>query len=254
MAATLIVLAHPERRSFNGAWAEATERASLALGHEVIWSDLCSLGFDPVEARDHFPHIGTDIAFDPLKAQEKAATDGTLPDDVAGEIVKIRQADRIIIHFPLWWFGAPAILKGWMDRVLAHGALHTTDQRFDSGMCPGKKVLFCVTLGATEAEAAFNGKEGDIRMLLWPLAYTMRYLGMTVLEPRLEFAVHGYFEGKDEADLRRRLANTLEAHSQIIAGFDALPEIRFNADTDFDDRGQLKPEAPSYTPFIRHNR
>ncbi len=252
MAVTLIVLAHPERKSFNGAWADATERASVALGHEVIWSDLCSMRFDPVEARQHFSGDEPNTVFDPLKAQERAVAAGTLPDDVATEIAKIQRADRIICHFPIWWFGAPAVLKGWMDRVLAHGALHSVDQRFDRGMCRGKKVLFCVTLGATEAEASFNGKEGDIQMLLWPLAYTMRYLGMTVLEPNPVFSVHGYFEGEEEIALRARLAEVLEAQSHIIANFDTLPEMRFNADTDFDETGRLKPDAPSYTPFIRH--
>ena len=73
MTTTLIVLAHPDRRSFNGAWAEATAEASKALGHAVLWSDLASMGFDPVESARHYPGYSGDRAFDPLKAQEEAA-------------------------------------------------------------------------------------------------------------------------------------------------------------------------------------
>lgn len=252
MTTTLIVLAHPERKSFNGAWADATEQASSGLGHEVIWSDLCSMGFDAVEGRQHFEAIDNGTPFDPLKAQEATAAAETLPADVAPEVAKIRRADRIIMHFPLWWFGAPAILKGWMDRVLVHGALHSVDQRFDRGLCRGKKILFCVTLGATTAESSHNGKEGDARMLLWPLAYTMRYLGMTVLEPILACGVHGYFDGAEEVELRARLTGILKSQSGTISDFDTLPTIKFNADTDFDAEGRLKPEAPSFSHFIRH--
>ena len=50
LTTTLIVLAHPDPRSFNGAWANATEAACEALGDTVLRSDLVALGFDPVEA------------------------------------------------------------------------------------------------------------------------------------------------------------------------------------------------------------
>lgn len=252
MTTTLVVLAHPEVRSFNGAWAEASVVASEKLGHTVLRSDLCAMGFDPVESAAHFPAWQPADSFDPLKAQEQAAANLALPADIASEMDKLEQADRVILHFPIWWFGPPAILKGWTDRVLVHGATHTVDARFDSGLCRGKKVLICTTLGASEDESGVDGKEGNIDMLLWPLAYTMRYLGMTVLQPRLIFGVHGYFEGVEETALQERLKRELDAHAETIAGFDARPVIQFNADTDFDESGRLRPNAPSHSPFIRH--
>ncbi len=250
MATTLIVLAHPEPGSFNGAWAEATRAACEAVGDTVLTSDLCAMGFDAVESARHYP--GWSGAFDPLKAQETAAEAGSLPEDVAGEVAKLRAADRVVFHFPLWWFAPPAVLKGWFDRVLVHGALHSVEQRFDAGLCRGKSALFCVTTGATEAESGFDGKEGDVRMLLWPAAYTLRYLGFSVREPRVVHGVHGYFEGAEEETLQRRLRGVLAAQTDLIAGFDALPRMRFNADEDFDAEGRLRPDRPSYSPFIRH--
>ncbi|PSL18212.1 NAD(P)H-dependent oxidoreductase [Shimia abyssi] len=246
MTVTLIVLAHPNRASFNGAWAEATATACEALGHEVIWSDLVALGFDAVEGAGHYNGAA---AFDPLKAQEMAAQQGSVPTDVAREIAKIQQADRIVFHFPMWWFAPPAVLKGWFDRVLMHGALHTVDERFDRGRCRGKAALFCVTTGATDIESGPDGKEGNVDMLLWPTAYTLRYLGMAVLEPVVVHGVHGYHEGAGKAALEQRLAGVLGGQADVMSGFDAHVRMRFNADVDFDEDGRLR--GASVTPFIR---
>ena len=252
MITTLIVLAHPERHSFNGTWADATARASEELGHEVLWSDLGSMAFDPAESRGNFPDYPDDAPFDPLKAQEWSAGSGTLPNDVAAEIGKLNRADRVIFHFPLWWFAPPAVLKGWFDRVLAHGATHTIDERFDTGRYRGKKALFCVTAGASEAELSHNGKEGDVHLQLWPAAYTLRYLGFTILQPEIIFGVHGYYPGEEELTLRDRLTGVLANHSAVIRDFDRRSRLSFNPDSDFDAKGRLKPDSPSHSPFIRH--
>ncbi|WP_322894407.1 MULTISPECIES: NAD(P)H-dependent oxidoreductase [unclassified Yoonia] len=250
MPTTLIVLAHPEPQSFNAQWARASAAASTALGHEVIWSDLYAMGFDPAERAAHYDP-SADLPFDPLKAQAQAAATG-LPADIAAEVDKLRRADRIIFHFPLWWFSPPAMLKGWCDRALPHGALHTTAERFDTGMLAGKKALLCVTTGSSAAESAHNGKEGDVGLLLWPLAYTLRYVGLSVLQPICVHGVHGYHRGDGAVALGDRLQTALAGQADLIAGFDTLPEIAFNADSDFDARGRLFADKPSHTPFIRH--
>lgn len=252
MPTTLIVLAHPDRRSFNGAWSDATEAAARAQGDTVLRSDLCQIGFDAVERAAHYADWPDGTAFDPLKAQEGAAEADKTPSDVAAEVDKIRQADRIVLHFPLWWFAPPAVLKGWFDRAFQHGALHDVDQRFDTGLFRGKRVLMCVTTGSQAEESAFNGKEGDVRLLLWPTAYTLRYLGFDVIEPIVVHGVHGYHKGDRKAELTTRLEETLSAQQSVIDGFDAHPLLAFNRDDDFDDMGQLHADRTSYTPFIRH--
>lgn len=253
MTVTLIVLSHPDRRSFNGNWADATEAASKALGHTILWSDLTAMNFDPVEGAKHYPCWPDAGRFDPLKAQEAAANAGDLPTDISVEVDKIRHADRVVFHFPLWWFAPPAQLKGWFDRVFAHGALHTVDERFDLGRCAGKRALFCVTTGAREMESAFNGKEGDVQMLLWPAAYTLRYLGFTVLVPEIVHGVHGYHEGTEIEDLQHRLHSVLNNQRNLMADFDERSVMPFNADDDFDANGTLRIGRPSHTPFIRHD-
>ncbi len=249
MTTSLIVLVHPEAMSFNGQWAAATASACSAQGHEVVWSDLYRMQFQPAEGPAHYPdHDGP---FDPLKAQEIATSSNSLSPEVEAEITKIRRADRIIFHFPMWWFGPPAMLKGWFDRALVHGALHDVDQRFDTGMCKGKKALFCVTTGASEIESGEGGKEADASMLLWPTAYALRYCGFDVCQPVFVHSVHGYHEGTKRNELEQRLAGVLASQEQMMADFDKLPLIAFNPDTDFDAHGKLKPSAPIVTDFIK---
>jgi NAD(P)H dehydrogenase (quinone) len=252
LTTTLIVLAHPDPRSFNGAWAITTRRASEAQGDKVLFSDLVAMGFDPVERASHYPYLQTDMNFDPLKAQEEAADQHRLPEDVKLEIEKLRRADRVVFHFPIWWFGPPEILKGWFDRVLAHGDVHSVTNRFDKGHFIGKKALFCVTTGSKESESAFNGKEGDIQMLLWPAAYTLR-LGFSVAEPEIVHGVHGYHKGVDRDALHDRLAHTLDAQKRLISKFEKRALLEFNSDVDFDENGTLRADQPSYSHFIRNN-
>ena len=52
--------------------------------------------------------------------------------------------------------------------------------------------------------------------------------------------------------MEARLGAVLARQADLLADWNARPEIPFNSETDFDDRGQLRPDAPSYGPFIRH--
>ena len=61
---------------------------------------------------------------------------GTIAKDIAAEQEKVKAADLVIFQFPLSWLSYPAILKGWMDRVLCNGFAFITEQGrlFDNGM------------------------------------------------------------------------------------------------------------------------
>jgi NAD(P)H dehydrogenase (quinone) len=117
----LLVLAHPERRSFNGAMFDAAQAELQAAGHAVVTSDLYRMGFDPVSSRRNFVTV-KDADYLKLQAEEAWASEvGGFAADVDAEIAKVESADLMIWQFPLWWFGMPAILKGWVDRVFAMG-------------------------------------------------------------------------------------------------------------------------------------
>jgi NAD(P)H dehydrogenase (quinone) len=249
MTTTLVVTAHPDPHAFTRQWAKATVDAATGLGDTVLVSDLAEMGFDAIESPRHYA-LDPATPFDVLKVQETASDQGALPGDVMIEIAKLERADRVVFHFPLWWFAPPAMLKGWFERVLAHGRTHSVDRRFDTGVFRGKRALFCVSTGANAVESGPDGKEGDTRLHLWPAAYALRYLGFDVLEPRLVHGVHGYATGTRLTDLESRLRQNLYYQREVMAGFDTLPVMRFNADSDF-DAGRLRADAPSYSPFIR---
>ena len=249
MTTTLVVHAHPGPESFTARWAAATRDACAALGQTVLQSDLNGTGFDPVEGPRHY--ADPPRPFDALKAQEQAAEAGALPTDVAEEVAKIRAANRLVLHFPLWWFAPPAMIKGWCERALVHGLLQDADRRFDRGPCRNKSALFCVTTGASSAESGADGREGDARLWLMPLAMTLRYCGFDVLEPVLEHGVHGYQRGERKAALEARLAARLAAQVDLMTDWDTRPRLAFNADGDFGADGRLTEGAPSHHPFIR---
>ena len=241
----LIVVAHPSPGSFTAGWAQASRAAAAAIG-EVRFADLYADGFDPAERPDRYGAAEPDV----MRAQDAAVRDGRLPPDIAGHIDNLLWADRVIFHFPLWWFAPPAMLKGWCDRVLLHGALHDSERRFDNGLCRGKRALFCVTTGSRASESGPGGKEGDARLLLWPLAYTLRYCGFDICAPKLVHGVHGFHSGIGRESLERRLADVLTAQAPRVAGLGTRRLWRFNADGDFDVDGRLRGEAPVLWPFI----
>jgi putative NADPH-quinone reductase len=95
-----IILAHPNPESFNHALAKAAEEELRQLGHNVRLHDLC------------------EEQFNPLLPAEELAKDAPLGSVIRQHCHEIVEADGIIIVHPNWWGMPPAILKGWIDRVL----------------------------------------------------------------------------------------------------------------------------------------
>ena len=147
----LIVLAHPEPQSFNTCLARLARDTFLESRHVVQVSDLYASEFDPCESGRHFPVRCNPDRFEAQAEQRFHWDRGSLPPDIAREADRILWADLVILQFPLWWFGLPAILKGWMDRVFVYGGLYSGSRRHDRGPCRGKRALMCVTTGSPEA-------------------------------------------------------------------------------------------------------
>jgi putative NADPH-quinone reductase len=96
----LLFWQHPDKSSFNHAIAETAVTQIRMNGHVGILHDLYAEGFDPI-----LP--GPEIA-----------SDAPLPDDIQKPCNDLKRADGIIIVHPNWWGEPPAILKGWIDRVI----------------------------------------------------------------------------------------------------------------------------------------
>ena len=248
----LIVLAHPEPQSFNGALAQVAAKTFVANGDVVRISDLYARQFNPDEHARHFLQRKNPMRFDAQTEQRFNHGQGTLPADVMREIDDVLWADFVMLQFPLWWFGVPAILKGWMDRVFAYGALYTGSRRFHTGVCQGKRAMLSVTAGSPAEACMHDGQEGDTRLILWPIHYALHYVGFTVLEPSLITGVRGAYSGDDAAAQDRHLDAQLQAHRLRLDNLTDIPVIPFNSGNDWDERRKLKPNAPVHSPFIRH--
>ena len=107
----LIVSAHPEPLSFHAAMRACAVQELTEQGLRVEVSDLYAQRFKAVLDREDFPHYAEQV-FNVSLAQRHASEHDALPADVAHELQRLQQADLLILMFPLWWFGMPAILKG----------------------------------------------------------------------------------------------------------------------------------------------
>ena len=104
-----IVLAHPEPQSYSAHLARTAQGALQAAGYEVTLSDLYTLGFDPVEGPLHFSARKHRERFDPSTEQRNAFDQDRLPKFVKEELARLDAADVVMLQFPLWWYGSPAI-------------------------------------------------------------------------------------------------------------------------------------------------
>lgn len=247
-----IVLAHPEAQSFNAHLSGTSQQVLGATGWQTTLSDLYAMDFDPREAPQHYRSRKDTGVFHAQTEQRHNAESGTLPLEIEAEIQRLLACNLLVIHFPLWWFGMPAILKGWMDRVFVYGRLYRSVMRYDKGICAGKKVIACITTGASEESCSYNGREGDTQLHLWPLLFPFRYLGFDVLQPEIFHGVGGVaFIEHHEGGL-----STLETYSsrwaQTLEVIASRPQIKYNRDEDFDETKRLVLGAPVYSPFVRH--
>ncbi|MBG04854.1 MAG: NADPH quinone oxidoreductase [Rhodospirillaceae bacterium] len=184
-----IVHAHHEPKSFNGALTEAARDALLANGHEVRISDLYAMDFDPISDRRNFKGVG-DADYLKQQAEESFATqEGGFADDIEAELEKLDWCDVLIFQFPLWWFGLPAILKGWVDRIFAMDRIYGGGYWFDEGYFKGKRAMLSLTTGGGPGPFSEGGITGDIHTHLNSINYGIfRFVGFDVLPPFIAWA------------------------------------------------------------------
>jgi NAD(P)H dehydrogenase (quinone) len=154
----LIVYAHHEPSSFNGAMLACAQHALRAAGHSVAISDLHAMRFDPVSDRRNFTTIADPRRLQQQTEEKHAARADGFAADVRAEIDKVERADLLILQFPLWWLGMPAILKGWIDRVFACGVVYGGGRYFDSGLMKGRRALCVVTVGGSDEDYRASGR------------------------------------------------------------------------------------------------
>ena len=190
----LLVHAHPERTSMTCHLAETAAEVLQAQGHRVARSDLYAMGWKAVFDEQDFPERANPERLSFIEESGHAFAHGRQTPDVEEEQRKILAADAVILLFPLWWFGMPAIMKGWIDRVWAFGLAYGyrgagNAHRYGEGGFAGKRALLAVSVGGPAQDYSPRGINGPLDQLLFPITHgSLFFPGMQVLPT---FAVHG---------------------------------------------------------------
>lgn len=230
----LIVYAHEEPHSFNAAMKNVALRVLQEQGHLVTVSDLYRMRFKAVADGEDFLER-RDRHTLKRQAEEKAALDlGTLSHDIVVEQQKLREADLLILQFPLWWFSMPAILKGWVDRVLTMGFAYGGGTWYDQGGLRGRRAMLAITTGSPQGSFAPEGINGDMDRILFPIQHGILYFcGFQVLPPFVAYAPAHL------GDEDRRAV--LDAYGKRLQSLEALDPIPFHPLAHYDEGLRLRP-------------
>lgn len=227
----LIVHAHPEPRSFTAALCHTAADTLRQGGDAVVISDLYADGFDPVVRADQFPRRQDPSYLTVALEQRHAAETGTLPDDVQRDLDRVVWADLLVLTFPLFWFSVPAILKGWIDRVLISGRCYGGRRFYDRGGLKGRTAAVGLTLGGRAHMFGPGSVHGPLEDMLRPLLQgTLGYVGLRVLPP---FAAYHVPYVDDAA--RRAMLEDWRAWLGRLDSLEPLPMPTLDA---FDDTMQ----------------
>jgi NAD(P)H dehydrogenase (quinone) len=254
----LLVFAHPESRSLNGALRDVAVQELEAQGHAVRVSDLYSMGWKASVDRADFPQLSPDARLKVPKASHGAFDANALTDDVKAEIEKMLWADVLILQFPLWWFTMPAILKGWVDRVFAYGFAYGVGEhndkhygdRYGEGTLAGKRAMVITTAGGWAEHYSPRGINGPIDDLLFPIHHGILYYpGYDVLPPFVAYKTDSLDGAGFEA-----IAEQLRERMRTLATIAPIPYRRQNFGDYLIPSTQLRPGLgePGATGFALH--
>ena len=165
----LIVVAHPLKESLCQSLATIVRETLTKAGHEVDFADLYAEAFPAV-----------------MTAEERIAHNA-VPDNSGPDSLRLASAEALVLVFPTWWFGFPAILKGWFDRVWLPGLAFDIPSK-GSALVPRlsrlRHVIAVTTLGSPRWVDWFVLRQPVRRILKYALAGTcapqarFRYLAM----------------------------------------------------------------------------
>ena len=178
----LAVFCHPRRDSFSGAVLDRFCDGVREAGHTVEVADLHSEAFDPV-----------------MTSRDLEQFDGVqMPDDVLAEQARVERSDALAFIFPIWWYGMPAMFKGWLDRVWSNGWAYAWEHDPEGSLLETRPCVMLVPTGASQALMGRFGYDKEID-------HFWRYgvLGYCGVEPiRIELMLDAAFDsGAHDAHL-----------------------------------------------------
>ena len=184
MANVLLYFTHPNPGSLNGAAADKIEQIAKDNGHDVRRKNLYELDFNPVLGPKDF----------------SAWQNQSVPDDVKAEQEDIKWAERLVFVYPVWWNERPALLKGYLDRVLTFGFAYAMDDKGLHKLLDGKTAMVAITYGSPDG--LYDGLTIDQKYITDNMNKgTMNFCGITVKETVETFGVLAE-ENKPEQHLK----------------------------------------------------
>lgn len=151
----LTILDHPDPGSFSAAVARSFIEGAKSAGHTTELADLHAEGFDP--------------RWTTGDAQEKETP------EIVAEQARIERADAIALVFPLFWWGMPSMMKGWMDRVFSWGWAYDQLEDGEKSLLRPRTGVLLVPAGARSDEMAEEGYTAALETL-W-MKGTFGYFG-----------------------------------------------------------------------------
>lgn len=182
----LVVSAHDDPKSLTAALFNTTLGVLQRNENtEVLITDLFASQFNPTATATDFSTRATGHINYMLEQQRASNTPGGFSPDIEKEIEKLRSADVVILHFPLWWGATPAVLKGWIDRVFAMGVAWDSRARYKDGLLKGKSILCVITTGDPESFYTPTGQHhATVEQHLYSLLHsTFALCGLGVYHP-----------------------------------------------------------------------
>jgi NAD(P)H dehydrogenase (quinone) len=199
----LTILCHPKPTSFSHSVAERFNDGARSMGHTVEVADLYAERFDPIMTeRD-------------LQQFEGIA----VPEEIQREQARIERAAALCLVYPIWWYGMPAMMKGWFDRVWSAGWAYRWQHDPEGSLLAARPCTLLIPLGASDNQLKRWGYRNEIEHL-W------RYgvLGYCGVDPiRIELLTDSAFDSEARS---RHLAIAYQAGRAIEYDPLARPGIR----------------------------
>ena len=170
----LIIYAHPNSASINYQLKETVINVAENAGHIVRVRDLYALHFNPV------------LSLKDIQDQRAGQPDATITEEQR----HIQWADMITFIYPVWWTGMPAIMKGYIDRVMTYGFAYRYTNGIQQGLLKGKMAFVINTQGKSHREYQAIGMDQALKLTSDTGVYT--YCGFEVKQ-------HLFLEQADRA-------------------------------------------------------
>jgi NAD(P)H dehydrogenase (quinone) len=189
MKQVLLVHAHHEPKSFCSALKNTAQTAFEKSGAQVQVRDLYADQFNPVSDRRNFRTVADPDFLKQQQEEEYATLNGGFASELEAEIQKLETCDLLVLVFPLWWFGLPAILKGWVDRVFAFKRIYERGRWYEQGIGAGKRAWVLMTTGGQATTYGPTGLHASMETILEPIHHGIFWFnGFAPLEPFIAWA------------------------------------------------------------------